>query len=66
MRLDGLLAQADPIAVLNDALAHFDGYHARPALRRIGEQLEHGDRSLLLFYAHRLRGFDLLPKAIYR
>ncbi|MDX9721126.1 MAG: 1-acyl-sn-glycerol-3-phosphate acyltransferase [Myxococcota bacterium] len=66
VRLDQTLCQGDPIAVLNTALSHFQGYHERLAVRRVGEQLEHIDRQLMLFYAHRLRAFDLLPSQSWK
>jgi len=66
LRLDPLLRQGDPMAILNDALAHFAVYHTRPALRRRGERLEHVDRHLILYYAHRLRGYDVVPRHVWR
>ena len=45
--------------VLDDALKYYATYHTRPAAHRRGERIFHEDRNLLLYYANRLRGYDL-------
>jgi hypothetical protein len=49
----------DPEQVVDDALRAFGTYHAHPAAVRRGERVFHEDRNLLLYYANRLKGYDL-------
>jgi glycerol-3-phosphate O-acyltransferase len=58
LRLCDTLSQKDTVAVVSEALAHLGSYHRRPALRRRGDRLFHGERNLLLYYQNRLSGFD--------
>lgn len=58
-RFDGLLTAGDVQAIVNDALRTFGLYHARPAAERHGDRVFHEDRTLLLYYGNRLRGYDL-------
>ncbi len=51
--------QGDLNTILEDALAAFACYHAVPAAVRRGDRVFHEDRSLLLYYSNRLRGYDL-------
>jgi glycerol-3-phosphate O-acyltransferase len=58
-RLDIALARRGAHEIIDDALRYFATYHKLPALVRRGEQILHRDRTLLLYYAGRLRGYDL-------
>jgi glycerol-3-phosphate O-acyltransferase len=49
----------DPASIVSDALRYFASFHTRPAAVRRGERIFHEDRNLLLFYANRLRGYDV-------
>jgi glycerol-3-phosphate O-acyltransferase len=44
--------------LMEDALFRFSGYHKRPALRQLGEEIEVGPK-LALYYGNRLRGHGL-------
>jgi glycerol-3-phosphate O-acyltransferase len=62
VRLDRTLADKDTVAVANEALAHLASYHRKPALRRRGDVLLPGDRTLLLYYANRVG--DVMAKGV--
>jgi glycerol-3-phosphate O-acyltransferase len=58
-RLGSELQQADARAVIDDALRHFQTYHAEPAALRRGERVVHRDRNLLYYYGNRLAHYGL-------
>jgi glycerol-3-phosphate O-acyltransferase len=53
------LQQADAGAIIDDALRHFQTYHAEPAALRRGERVIHRDRNLLYYYGNRLAHYGL-------
>jgi glycerol-3-phosphate O-acyltransferase len=57
--LDTVIRTGDLQEIMGDALKHFGIYHTRPAAVRRGDRVFHEDRGLLLYYANRLRGYDL-------
>ena len=59
LRLDNAVKDRDPVAVVNEALAHLRSYHRTPALVRRGDRLFHQDRNLLYYYQNRLDGLGL-------
>ena len=54
VRLGPVVAQADAMDIVADALAHLSSYHRQPALERRGDRLFHRDLRLLLYYQNRL------------
>lgn len=54
IRLDPVLHQDDPVAILANALAHLKSFHQPPALERRGDRLFHLDRNLLFYYQNRV------------
>jgi glycerol-3-phosphate O-acyltransferase len=58
-RLGLVVRRLDVQEIVADALKHFGIYHSRPAAVRLGDRVFHEDRTLLLYYSNRLRGYDL-------
>ncbi len=60
-RLSPTLAQGDPQPIVSEALRAFAIYHNKAAAVRRGDRVFHEDRNLLLYYANRLKGYNLRP-----
>ena len=58
-RMSPELLQPDALAIVDDALRHFQTSHSEPAAVRDGEHVRHRDRNLLYYYGNRLRHYGL-------
>ena len=58
-RLGPVLQRGDVQEIVIDALKAFTIYHNKAAAVRRGDRVFHEDRNLILFYANRLKGYDL-------
>ena len=61
--VDKKVRDADPMAIIHDALRHFGSYHHHPVLYRKGDRMFTEDTKLLLYYRNRLDGYGDLTKA---
>lgn len=57
-RMREALPEGGAEGLFEDALFRFSGYHKRPALRQLGDEIEVGPK-LALYYGNRLRGYGL-------